>query len=350
MSLERLVAGLPELDPGLARFAAAELDAKTKPRGSLGRLESLAVRIATVRGSLRPERIVPAIVVAAGDHGVARENVSAYPQEVTAQMLANFASGGAAVAVLARAAGARLVVVDAGTVAPPATSGIVDLSLGRGTANAATGAAMTRELAAEGIIRGGELGRRLTADGATACVLGEMGIGNTTSAAAIVSVLLGRSPAEVCGRGTGIDDEGLVHKRSVVARMLAVNDPDPMDPVDVLARVGGFEIAILVGVALGAAAGRAVVVLDGVISSVAGLVAARLAPELAGFLVASHRSPEPAHALILEELGLEPLLELGLRLGEGSGGALALPLLEAARAILVDMATFSEAGVADSGR
>lgn len=349
MTLEQLITGVPQLDAGLIRLAAAELDAKTKPRGSLGRLESVCARLATVRGSVCPERLVPAIVVVAGDHGVAYESVSAYSQEVTGQMLANFASGGAAVSVLARVAGARLVVVDAGVVSPPAAPAIVDLSLGRGTANAAVGPAMSREQAVEGICRGGELGRSLTAEGVTAVVLGEMGIGNTTSAAAIVSALLGRSPVDVSGRGTGLDDAGLAHKRRVVARMLAANEPDPSDPIDVLARVGGFEIATLVGVALGSATGRAVVVLDGVISSVAGLLAVRLAPALGGYLVASHRSPEPAHGLILDELGLEPLLDLGLRLGEGTGGALALPLLEAARAILVEMATFAEAGVADSG-
>ena len=299
---------------------------------------------------MTPDPLVSAIVVAAGDHGVAREGVSAYPQEVTGQMLANFASGGAAVAVLCRAAGARLVVVDAGVSSPPSVPGVLELSLGSGTANAAFGPAMPRAVALEGIGRGAELGRLLAKEGATVVGLGEMGIGNTTSAAAITCALLGCDPEAACGRGTGLDDEGLARKRAIVSRMLAANDPDPGDPLGVLAQLGGFELVILVGVALGAAAERAVILLDGVISTVAGLVAVRLAPVLGELLVASHRSPEPAHALVLAELGLDPLLDLGLRLGEGSGAALALPLLDAARAILVEMATFGAAGVTDTGR
>jgi nicotinate-nucleotide--dimethylbenzimidazole phosphoribosyltransferase len=334
-----------------ARAAAlAELDRKTKPRGSLGRLEALAARIAAIRSSVSPEPLRPVIVVAAADHGVAAEGVSAYPQEVTRQMLATFASGGAAIAVLARAAGAELVVVDAGVIEPLGHQAVRDLRLGPGTANAAIGPAMQRETAAEAIERGRALARELAADGATAVALGDMGIGNTTSAAAIACALLGREPREMCGAGTGLDAAGVERKASVVERMLAVTSPDPGDPLGVLAAVGGFELGVLAGVALGAASERAVVVLDGFITGAAALVATRLEPALGGYLVASHRSPEPGHGPILDALQLEPLLDLGLRLGEGTGAALALPLLAAARAILVEMATFEAAGVTDTGR
>jgi len=349
-ALDDLVGSVLPLHPALAREAQAVLDAKTKPRGSLGRLEELAVRLASVRGTLRPDPLEAAVVVAAGDHGVAREGVSAYPQEVTGQMLATFASGGAAVAVLCRGAGARLVVVDAGVIDPPFVPGLRDLSLGRGTANALDGPAMERAVAADGIVRGADLGRELARDGAGVIALGEMGIGNTTVAAALTSVLLDCDVAAVCGRGTGLDDAGLARKLAVVRRMVATSSPRADDPLGVLAAVGGFELAVLAGVALGAASERAVVVLDGFISSVSALVATRLAPPLGEYLVASHRSPEPGHGPVLDALRLAPLLDLGLRLGEGSGAVLALPLLAAARAILVDMATFADAGVTDTGR
>jgi nicotinate-nucleotide--dimethylbenzimidazole phosphoribosyltransferase len=336
---------------GEARAAAlAELDRKTKPRGSLGRLEDLAVTLAGIRGTLAVEPLQAAIVVAAADHGVALEGVSAYPQEVTRQMLGNFASGGAAISVLARHAGAELVVVDAGVVEPFADPAIRNLRLGPGTGNAAEGPAMTREQASEAIRRGHDLAHELVASGANVVALGDMGIGNTTSASGLACAFLGCEPAAACGAGTGLDAEGVAHKVAVVERMLERNRPDPTDAVGVLAALGGFEIVLLAGVALGAAEHRAVVVVNGFITSTAALAATRLEPEVAGYLVASHRSPEPGHALVLAELGLDPLLDLGLRLGEGSGAALALPLLGAARAILVEMATFESAGVTDTGR
>jgi nicotinate-nucleotide--dimethylbenzimidazole phosphoribosyltransferase len=341
---------VPPVDRGAQAAAWAELDRKTKPRGSLGRLEDLAATLAGVRGTRALEPLQAAIVVAAADHGVAAAGVSAYPQEVTRQMLGNFASGGAAVSVLARQAGARLVVVDAGVMEPLPDPAIRDLRLGPGTDNAADGPAMTREQATEGIRRGRELAHELVDEGTNVIALGDMGIGNTTSSSALACAFLGSDPVAVCGAGTGLDAEGVAHKVEVVRRMLERNRPDPGDAVDVLAAVGGFEIALLTGVALGAAGRRAVVVLDGFITSTAALAATRLDSEVGGYLVASHRSPEPGHAIVLAELGLEPLLDLGLRLGEGSGAALALPLLDAARAILVEMATFESAGVTDTGR
>jgi nicotinate-nucleotide--dimethylbenzimidazole phosphoribosyltransferase len=350
VSVSQTAVAIPPIDARVATAARAELDRKTKPRGSLGRVEELAVRIAAIRGTVSVEPLRAAIVVAAADHGVAKEGVSAYPQEVTRQMLANFAAGRAAISVLARAAGAQLVVVDAGVVEGLEHPAIRDLRLGDGTANAATGPAMSRGQAEEAIRRGGELSGELCSAGVTVIALGDMGIANTTSAAAICSALLGREPAALCGPGTGLDAAGIGHKVAVVERMLERNPPEPEDPLGVLASVGGFEIALLVGVALGGAAHRAVLVLDGFITSAAALVAARLAPDVVGYFVASHRSPEPGHSVVLEALGLEPVLDLGLRLGEGSGGALALPIVAAARDILVEMATFQDAGVTDTGR
>jgi len=301
-----------------------ELDRKTKPRGSLGRLEELAVRIDAIRGR-DPLRAV--IVVAAGDHGVADEGVSAYPQEVTRQMLANFAGGGAAVSVLARQAGAEVRVVDVG--------------VGRPTGNIAVEPAMSREECAATVDQGRALARELSSFDVIA--LGEMGIANSTVAAALAAALLGVEPERVCGRGTGLDEAGVAHKVDVVRRALAANAGE-----DPLAALGGRELALLAGIALGAE--RQIVLLDGFISSTAALAAERLEPGTVGKMIASHRSPEPGHALVLEALGLRPLLDLGLRLGEGSGAALALPLLSASLAILNEMATFDSAGVTDSGR
>jgi nicotinate-nucleotide--dimethylbenzimidazole phosphoribosyltransferase len=329
------LASIGPLDRRAYDEARAAFDAKTKPRGSLGRLEELGCRLAGIRGEL-PGRLRPAVVVAAADHGVVAEGVSAYPAEVTRQMLGNFESGGAAVCVLARRAGAELRVVDVG--------------VGAGTASIADGPAMTRERAAALVTEGIALAAELAAAGVGLVALGEMGIGNTTAASALCAALLGVEPERVCGRGTGLDDEGLARKVAVVRRALAANTPDAADPVGVLAALGGFEIAFLVGLTLGAAAARMPVVLDGFITTAAALVAARLAPAARDAMIAAHRSPEPGHGLVLDELGLEPLLDLGLRLGEGSGAALALPLLDASLALLDEMATFADAGVTDAGR
>ena len=335
MRLAETVARIGPADEAAGAAVQAALDAKTKPRGSLGRLEEVACRIAAARRT-GPGPIRATIVVAAADHGVAREGVSAYPQEVTRQMLANFAGGGAAVSVLARAAGAELHVVDVG--------------VGAGTANIADGAAMSRHAAVAQVEAGITLARELVASGTTVVALGEMGIGNSTAAAALATALLSVEPRRVCGRGTGLDDAGLAHKVAVVERALEVNAARLDDEVGTLAALGGFEIAFLVGVALGTAAERAVVLLDGFITAAAALLAVRLAPNACDSMIAAHLSPEPGHRLVLEELRLVPLLDLGLRLGEGSGAALALPLLHAAAAIVDEMATFAAAGVTDAGR
>jgi nicotinate-nucleotide--dimethylbenzimidazole phosphoribosyltransferase len=334
--LDQVLARIEPADARARAEAARALDAKTKPRGSLGRLEELATRLAGIRHTAAPGRLRAAVIVAAGDHGVAAEGVSAYPPEVTRQMVANFEAGGAAVCVLARSVGAEVRVVDAG--------------VGVATANIAVGPAMTREHALDRIEQGIVLAEQLAREDIGVVALGEMGIGNSTVAAALTAALLGVKAEQVCGRGTGIDDAGLERKVNVVTRALAVNDVVPEDPLGVLAALGGFEVAVLCGVALGGAANRQAVILDGFISSAAALVAARIAPQAADAMIASHLSPEPGHRLLLEALALRPLLDLELRLGEGSGAALALPLVDASLAILAEMATFGEAGVTDAGR
>ena len=334
------------IDRAAYAAARAELDAKTKPRGSLGRLEELACRIAAVRG-FPVGTLEVAAVLAAADHGVAARGVSAYPPEVTREMVLNLASGGAAASVLARAVGAELVLVDAGVDAELEVPGVRRLGIARGTKDMTLGPALTRAQAEEAIAAGTALADALDVE---VVVLAELGIGNTTAAAALAAAFLGVEPSAVCGRGTGLDDAGLARKIATVERALAVNRPEPGDPVGVLAAVGGLEIAFLTGVALGAASSRRVVLLDGFITAVAALAAARMAPAAVHSMVAAHVSPEPGHRLVLAELGLEPLLDLELRLGEGTGALLAVPLLRAAVAVLGEMATFAEAGVTDAGR
>jgi len=350
-TLDAALVRIPRPRHEAAREAARLLDAKTKPPGSLGRLEDLACRLAAIRGEVPVGPLPPAIVVVAADHGVATEGVSPYPQEVTGQMLANFASGGAAVSVLAREADARLVVVDAGVIDPPRVGAVRSAAVHgvRGSANIASGAAMPRPVAIELIERGVALAEELAADGIGVVGVGDMGIANTTAASAVCATLLPADPSAVCGPGTGLDGPGVARKVEVVRAALRANDlgegRSAPDPVDALASVGGLEIAFLTGVMLGAASRRVPVLLDGFVTGAAALVAAGLAPDVTGSLIAATRSPEPGHPLVLERLGLVPLLDLGLRLGEGSGAALAVPLVRAAVAILTDMATFEGAGV-----
>ncbi|HEX6332023.1 MAG TPA: nicotinate-nucleotide--dimethylbenzimidazole phosphoribosyltransferase [Actinomycetota bacterium] len=353
--LDRTIARVRAPDEEVARRTAASLDAKTKPPGSLGRLEELAIRLAAIRGEPPAGPLHAAVVVAAADHGVAAQGVSAYPSEVTGQMLAAFANGGAAVSVLARKAGARLVVVDAGVAGTATGTGsevgddVRSAVVGgvRGTADITGGPAMDRSTATALLARGIELADELARDGIGVVAVGDMGIANTTSASALCAALLPAEPAAVCGRGTGVDDAGLARKVDAVRRGLAANGlgDGVVDARTALAAVGGLEIAFLAGVILGCAAGRVPVLLDGFVTGSAALVAAGLAPQTPGSLIAATRSPEPGHDPVLRRLGLEPLLDLGLRLGEGSGATLALPLLGAAVAILTDMSTFEEAGV-----
>jgi nicotinate-nucleotide--dimethylbenzimidazole phosphoribosyltransferase len=337
---------IPPLDPVAADAAARRVDNLTKPRGSLGRLEELAIRLAAIQARPLPSVGRRLAVVVAADHGVTAQGVSAYPSEVTAQMVRNFIAGGAAIAVLSRWAGADLVVIDAGILEPVTDSRVLDMRMGAGTADFSRVPAMPRSTAEAALARGIEYGRHAIAAEAVAC--GEMGIGNTTAASALAAALLGAPAAAVTGPGAGVDAAALRHKVAVIDAAIALHRPDAADPVDVLSKVGGFEIAVLAGIMIGCAAERRVVVTDGLISCAAALVAGRLVPGATGYMVASHLSTEPGAALILRDLGLNPLLDLNLRLGEGTGAALALPLLDAACRLLSEMATFDEAAV--SGR
>jgi nicotinate-nucleotide--dimethylbenzimidazole phosphoribosyltransferase len=338
------------VDPAVAARTQALLDQKTKPRRSLGRLEDLACRIAAARGESLPALPQKAIVVMAADHGVAEEGVSAYPQEVTLQMVLNFARGGAGINVLARQAGARVVVVDIGVKEPvPPTPGVRVSRIAPGTRNLLREPAMTRAQATAAVEVGIGMAAELADEGIGLIGMGEMGIGNTTAASALTAVFTGLDPAEVTGRGTGLDDAAWTRKVDVVRRALALHRPRPSDALDALAKVGGLEIAGLAGVALGAAARRIPVLADGFISTVAALAAVRLAPAAAGYVIASHLSVEPGHRRLLEALAVPPLLDLDLRLGEGTGAALAMNLVEASLRILHEMATFADAGVTDSG-
>jgi nicotinate-nucleotide--dimethylbenzimidazole phosphoribosyltransferase len=328
-----------------AASAQRHLDTLTKPPGSLGRLEELAIRLAALTG--RPPRVTaPVIFTFAADHGVVAEGVSAYPSSVTAQMVENFLRGGAAVNVLARQAGARVVVADFGVATPlGAPAGLVVRRSGAGTANMAHGPAMTPAQAVEALEAGAALAEEAIDEGADLLGTGEMGIGNTTAASAITAVLTGAAPDAVTGHGTGVDDAGRRRKVAVIERALRVNAPDAADGLDVLAKVGGFEIAGLVGVILAGAARRVPVVLDGFIAGAAALVAVALAHDARHALLASHRSAEPGHATALRQLGLDPYLALDMRLGEGTGAALFVPLARAAAAVYAEMATFKSAGV-----
>jgi nicotinate-nucleotide--dimethylbenzimidazole phosphoribosyltransferase len=344
-ALAALLARIVPPDPRVALPARARLDRLTKPPGSLGRLEDLVVRVAVMTGCARPRVDTPVIFTLAADHGVAALGVSAYPATVTAQMLTNLGRGGAAVSVLARQVGARVVVADLGVAGGgPVPPGVIGCRVAPGTRNLAEGPAMTSAEAQAAIAAGAAL---VDASGADLVATGEMGIGNTTAASALTAALTGAAPSAVTGRGTGLDDRGLARKLDAVTRALAVNRPDPTDPLGVLAALGGLEIAGLVGVILAGAARRAPVVLDGFIAGAAALVATRLAPQCREYLVAAHLSAEPGHRLLLGTLGLVPLLDLGLRLGEGTGAALAIGLVRAALACADEMATFEDAGVSE---
>ena len=345
--LEEIVAKIGPPDAGAMELARERQTKLTKPPGSLARLEDMAVRIAGMRGDPTPALRTPVVIVAAGDHGVVAHGVSAYPQAVTGQMMANFIAGGAAICVLARQAGAKLVLVDAGIAGavPGDGSGYLDRRAGPGTNDMSVAAAMTRAQARTLVEAGIALAEEEAVAGADVILPGDMGIGNTTAASAMTAALLGARSEDVVGPGTGLDAAGRRHKTEIVTRALTVNRPDGADALDVLTKVGGFEIAFLAGTMLGAAAARVPVVLDGFICGAAALVAWRMAPGVREYMVASHRSAEPGHRLQLEAMGLDPLLDLGLRLGEGSGGALALPVIRAALALHAEMATFGEAGI-----
>ena len=325
----------------------ARLDSLTKPQGSLGRLEELARRYCLITGTDQPQIRNKVIFTFAGDHGVAGEGVSAFPREVTTQMVLNFLRGGAGVNVLARHAGARVVVVDIGVdhEFDPA-EGLEIRKVGRGTRNMALGPAMTREEAERSILTGIEIVEKYR-EGLDIIGTGDMGIGNTTPSSAIVSVITGTDPALVTGRGTGIDDASLKSKVAVIRKAIELNRPDRSDPIDVLAKVGGFEIGGIAGLVLGAALHRIPVVVDGFISTAGALIAAELCPATKNYLIAAHQSVEIGHRRMLEHLDQRPLFDLNLRLGEGTGAALGISIVEAGVKILMEMATFASAGVSE---
>ncbi|MBI3780273.1 MAG: nicotinate-nucleotide--dimethylbenzimidazole phosphoribosyltransferase [candidate division NC10 bacterium] len=348
MTLEECLRRIRPLEPWAMEEARRRQGTLTKPPGSLGRLETLSIQLAGIAGDPRPQIGHKAVIVMAADHGVVVEGVSAYPSEVTAQMLANFARGGAAINVLARAAGARLIAVDVGVNADiPMAPGIRSRKVVRATRNFLHGPAMNRHEALQGLEVGIAIVEEEWRAGLDLLATGDMGIGNTTAASAITAVLCKRQAAEVTGPGTGLSSPGVVQKVRVIEKAIETLRPDPEDPFDVLAKVGGLEIAGIAGSILGAAAQRIPVLLDGFICGAAALIATGLAPGVRPFLIAAHRSTEPGHGVILAHLGLRPLLELDLRLGEGTGAVLAMPIVEAAARILTEMATFEEAGVSN---
>jgi nicotinate-nucleotide--dimethylbenzimidazole phosphoribosyltransferase len=337
------------VDPRWIEKARARQLELTKPPGSLGRLEEVANRLAAIQETLSPSAARARVVLFAGDHGVCAEGVNLYPQSVTAQMVANFLRGGAAINAVAGAAGAELAIVDAGVLhdIPPAP-GLIRRPVARGTKNFCVEPAMTRDEAAAALAIGIEMAEQAATEGCTLLAIGEMGIGNTTAASALTAVLTGMAPSSVIGPGAGADDGCMARKRSAIERALALHRSAIQSPLDLLARLGGFEIGAMCGLCLGAAANRCAVLVDGFIASAAAALAVRFAAAVSDYLIPAHRSTEPGHAALLAIIGHQPLLDLQMRLGEGTGAALAVPIVRAAIAAFKGMATFASAGVAEA--
>lgn len=344
--LKKIIERIAPLDSKAMEAATLRQNELTKPRGSLGVLEAMSIQIAGIQGKARPKLEEKVIFTLAADHGIAAEGVSPYPKEVTPQMVMNFLNGGAGINVLSRMAGARVVVADLGVDFDfPPDMAPLDMKIARGTANMLKGPAMSREDAVKSIMAGIELvdkEPKLDILGT-----GEMGIGNTSPSSAITSVMTGKPVSEVTGRGAGLDDKGLTAKVDMITTALEVNKPDPSDPIDVLAKVGGYEIGGIAGLIIGGALRRSVVVIDGFISGAGALIACALAPAARDYIIAAHQSVEIGHRYLMAELGLRPLLNLDFRLGEGTGAALGIYMAQCAVSILDEMATFAEAGVSD---
>ena len=333
---------VPSLSRALDDAIRRAIDSKTKPLGALGTVEALAARIARIQGTLTPSLHRCRLTLFAADHGIAREGVSAYPQAVTRQMVANFLAGGAAANVFARTNGVDLCVVDAGVAGEPIDApGLVSRRMGAGTRSFAVEPAMTEEQCEAALRAGDELGANVAAD---AAAFGEMGIANTSSASLVAHKLTGIGLDALIGRGTGLDDAGLAHKRTVLARAASRTAPR-LDARGALREYGGFEVAMMAGAMIGAARTGAVVLVDGFIAGAAALAAVETAPALRDYLVFAHRSAEPGHRAVLEALGARPLLDLDMRLGEGTGALLAWPVLKCAAAMMSEMASFESAGV-----
>ncbi len=343
--LQEIIKQIQPVDTSRTGEIQAQLDNLTKPQGSLGRLEELAKKYCLITGKNKPRISNKLIFTFVADHGVTEESVSAYPKEVTPQMVYNFLKGGAGVNVLAKHVGARVIVVDMGVDHDfERVEGLEIRKIGRGTRNMSKGPAMTRDEAERTILAGIELVEKYR-HGVDILGTGDMGIGNTTPSSAIVSVLTGTDPEKVTGRGTGIDEPSLRNKIAIIKKAIAVNNPDPKDPLDVLAKVGGYEIGGIAGLVLGAALYKIPVVVDGFISTAGALIAAELSPLVKSCIIAAHQSVEVGHRKMLEHLEQVPLLDLNLRLGEGTGAALGISLVEAGVRILTEMATFADAGV-----
>ncbi len=347
--IERAKERIQPLNQEMTAAAQTRLRNQARPAGSLGVLETVAARMAGIKGTLTVQLKDRFVVTCAGDHGVCEERVSLFPGDVTKQMVYNFVAGGASVNVLARHAGARVVVADLGVNGDfPRDLPIFHKKIRHGTDNFVKGPAMTREEAIQSITAGMEIVDELTGAGnVDILVTGDMGIGNTTPSTAIIAAFSGISAERLVGRGTGVDEEGLKRKTEAIRKGLSVNEPDPQDPIDVLSKVGGFEIGGIAGVVLGAAERGLPVVTDGLIATAGALVACELIPAAAVYLFAGHMSKEAGHRYMLERLSLRPLLDLGFRLGEGTGAVLALPLIDAANRILSDIKTFDEVAITD---
>lgn len=348
--LEDRIARIGALDERAMQLARARQDVLTKPQGSLGRLEELSIRIAGITGKHQPRIERKVIITMAGDHGVVDAGVSLYPQEVTVQMVHNFLTGGAGINVLSRFVGARVTVVDMGVKHDIAGGEkLVREKIGHATKNMAEGPAMTAKQARDSVEVGIKVFEAELAKGLDIVGTGDMGIGNTTSSSAICAAMTGRRASDVTGRGTGVGDDQLSHKVQIVQKALDVNRPVGSNALDVLTKVGGFEIGGIAGVILGAAANRVPVVIDGFISGAGAMIAAGLSPRTKDFMIASHLSVEPGHKAMMDFLGLKPLFDLDMRLGEGTGGCLGIFMCEAAVRILSEMATFEQAGVSTAG-
>ncbi len=346
--LKETIAKIGTLDESAMKKAKLRQDSLTKPRESLGRLEELSIKVAGITGKPVPEINDKIIVTMAGDHGVTESGVSAYPKEVTAQMVYNFIKGGAGINVLARHIGAKVLVVDMGVASDIKSPEVINQKINYGTKNMSEGPAMTRDEAVRSIEAGIEIVENYLKNNNVDIIgTGDMGIGNTTASSAIVSVITGTHVKKVTGRGTGIDDFALKNKIKIIEKSINLNKPDRNDPIDVLSKVGGFEIGGLSGVILAGAKNKIPVVIDGFISGAAALIAVGIEPKAKNFIIASHLSVESGHKTALDYLELKPLLDLNMRLGEGTGAALGINLVEAGCRILSEMATFEDAGVSE---
>ena len=345
--IDATLAQIDDLDKTSMASARDRQSTLTKPLGSLGKLEELSILLAGIFSNPMPKITKKTVILAAGDHGVVAEGVSAYPQEVTPQMVYNFLSGGAAINVLSKHAGADIIVLDAGVAADlPSHPLLRDVKIGRGTNNIAHGPAMTRDQAIQCLETGIQASQEAIDNGSDLIACGDMGIGNTTPSSAITSVITNTDPYITTGRGTGVDDSGLEKKVDAIKRAININNPDKNNGLDILTKIGGFEIGVLAGAMLGAASKNRPVIIDGFISGAAALIAWTISRNARNYFIAAHKSVEPGHTIGLRAMDLDPLLDMEMRLGEGTGAVLAMHIIEAAAKCLTDMATFAEAGVA----